>query len=409
MAESNGLLDLMKSPAAMGLLAAGFGGLAGANKNTPYNNLGRAGLAGLAGYSAADALQQKQKKLDQAEAIKAAIPTLYNEDGTFDFKRGAQIIDDPAMLKAYAELPNAGRAKVKNTIYVPGINGEKVAIQQDEYGGQVGEGRTAYVAPQMVDTGDKKQFVVPQAGQSYNVGMSPAQRDASARGWAGQAQSAANSPFMVVGGQTVPNPTYQQYQLDKAQKGATQINTAETGGYNTNPLPVGALKIQDEALSALGSAGTLDQILGEQQKKIEEGKLSFGAVSNLVNDGRNAAGFSSEESRNFASFKSDLERMRNESLRLNSGVQTDGDAQRAWNELFQNINDTDLVGQRLAEIRRINSRAAELQRLRVDGVRTNYNAAPYDFIKYDAPAPTDKVGQGSPSSQQGGAKFLGFE
>ena len=50
---------------------AGFGGLAGANRNTPYNNLGRAGLAGLAGYSAADALQQKQVKLDQAAAISA--------------------------------------------------------------------------------------------------------------------------------------------------------------------------------------------------------------------------------------------------------------------------------------------------------------------------------------------------
>jgi len=71
MAESNGLLDLMKSPAAMGLLAAGFGGLAGANRNTPYNNLGRAGLAGLAGYSATEALQQQQAKLAQEAADNA--------------------------------------------------------------------------------------------------------------------------------------------------------------------------------------------------------------------------------------------------------------------------------------------------------------------------------------------------
>lgn len=186
MAESNGLLDLMKSPAAMGLLAAGFGGLAGANRNTPINNLGRAGLAGLAGYSAADAMQQKQVKLDEAERVKKAIPGLYrtgaNGQTSFDALEAARMGIDPKLIADYAAVPNAGRAKVKNTIYVPGINGEKVAIQQDEYGSQVGEGRTAYVAPQMVDTGDTKQFVTPAAGQSFQVGMSPAEVLANQRG-----------------------------------------------------------------------------------------------------------------------------------------------------------------------------------------------------------------------------------
>lgn len=184
MAESNGLLGLMKSPAAMGLLAAGFGGLAGANKNTPWNNLGRAGLAGVAGYSAADALQQKQAEQDKAKAIQAAIPTLYGDNGSFDYKRGAELGISPSDLKGYAEAPNAGRAKVARTMSVPGINGEKVTIQLDDYGNKVGEGLSSYVAPVQVNTGDRVQMVTPQAGQSYDVGMSPAQRDASSRGWA---------------------------------------------------------------------------------------------------------------------------------------------------------------------------------------------------------------------------------
>jgi hypothetical protein len=400
MAESNGLLDLMKSPAAMGLLAAGFGGLAGAGRNTPFNNLGRAGLAGIAGYSAADSLQQKQRDQDKAAAIQAAIPTLYGENGSFDYKRGAELGIKPADLKGYAEAPNAGRAKVARTISVPGINGGKQTIQLDDYGQKVGDGVDSYVAPQLVDTGDSKQFVTPQAGQSFGMGMSPSQRDASARGWASNARQEANSPFMSSGGQAVPNQTYQQYQLDKAQKGATQINTAETGGYSDKPLPIGALKVQDEALSALGSAGTLDQILAGKEQQIKDGKLSFGPIANITSDGRNAAGFSSDASRNYASFKSDLERMRNESLRLNSGVQTDGDAQRAWNELFQNTNDTDLVSQRLGEIRKLNARAAELQRLRVDGVRTNYNAAPYDFSKYDSQSDAQQPKDGQPAPAQ---------
>lgn len=182
MAESNGLLDLMKSPAAMGLLAAGFGGLAGANRNTPYNNLGRAGLAGLAGYSAADALQQKQVKLDQEAAIKAAIPTLYGQDGKFDYQRAAQIGVSPEQIKAYAELPNVGRPKVARTMTVPGADGKPMTVQYDDYGGQVGEGVAKFQAPVQVNTGGAIQFVTPQAGQTFKRELSPAEILANQRG-----------------------------------------------------------------------------------------------------------------------------------------------------------------------------------------------------------------------------------
>lgn len=175
MAESNGLLDFAQSPMAMGLLAAAAGGLAGARRGTPINNLGRAGLAGLAGYSAADSYQQKKRELDKAAAIQAAIPSLYGEDGSFDVKGGAALGIKPADLKGYAEAPNAGRAKVGRTVQVPGVDGRPVTIQLDVYGNKVGEGLDAYVAPQLVDTGDKKQFVTPQAGQSFGVNLSPAQ------------------------------------------------------------------------------------------------------------------------------------------------------------------------------------------------------------------------------------------
>jgi hypothetical protein len=184
MAESNGLLDLMKSPAAMGLLAAGFGGLAGANRNTPYNNLGRAGLAGLAGYSAADALQQKQRDQDKASAIQAAIPTLYGDDGKFDYRRAAELGASPSDIKAYAELPTLGAPQAWKTLEVPGADGSKKIILLDNNGQPMNEGFAGYVAPQLVDTGDKKQFVTPTAGASYQVGMTPAQIDAQNRGWA---------------------------------------------------------------------------------------------------------------------------------------------------------------------------------------------------------------------------------
>lgn len=93
-------------------------------------------------------------------------------------------------------------------------------------------------------------------------------------------------------------------------------------------------------------------------------------------------GASTEESRNFGSFKNTLEKLRNDSLRLNKGVQTDGDAQRAWNELFDNINDKGFVQQRIGEIKRINERAVQLRKMNVDGIRSNYGHDPIDTSGY---------------------------
>lgn len=45
-----GLLDFVNTPEGQGLLSAAFGGLAGARRGTPLNNLGRAGLSGLSGF-----------------------------------------------------------------------------------------------------------------------------------------------------------------------------------------------------------------------------------------------------------------------------------------------------------------------------------------------------------------------
>jgi hypothetical protein len=147
------------------------------------------------------------------------------------------------------------------------------------------------------------------------------------------------------------------------------------------PMPAAALKMQQEGLDAIGTASGINADLDAVNKQIGDGKLKFGPLSNLVNAGLNTVGASTEESRNFASFKSNLEKLRNDSLRLNKGVQTDGDAQRAWNELFQNVNDTEVVKQRLGEIKRLNERAVQLRKLDIDNVRQNYG---YDAMDTEA-------------------------
>lgn len=145
------------------------------------------------------------------------------------------------------------------------------------------------------------------------------------------------------------------------------------------PMPATALKMQNEALDVIGIASSTQADLGTIRQQIRDGKLDFGPIKNVYNQGLNMAGMSTEQSKNFATFKSTLEKLRNDSLRLNKGVQTDGDAQRAWSELLQNINDRDLVDQRLQEIERINARAVDLRKREVEDIRNNYRQPQYDF------------------------------
>ena len=77
MAEGNGLLGFFASPEGQGLLAAGFGGLAGARRGQPLNSIGRGGLAGLAGYAQAQDQQTQEaqrvemnKDRDQNRALR---------------------------------------------------------------------------------------------------------------------------------------------------------------------------------------------------------------------------------------------------------------------------------------------------------------------------------------------------
>lgn len=144
------------------------------------------------------------------------------------------------------------------------------------------------------------------------------------------------------------------------------------------PLPTAALKMEQEALEAMGLVGGINADLGAIQQQVKDGKLDLGPVANRVSDGLNWAGASTENSRAYASFMSTLEKLRNDSLRLNKGVQTEGDAQRAWNELLANINDPKLVEQRLGEILAINQRAAELRGLANGSMWANFGHDPMD-------------------------------
>lgn len=170
------------------------------------------------------------------------------------------------------------------------------------------------------------------------------------------------------------------------QDGQTAINrtTGERAVYQNgvwvkignNKLNPGLQKEEDADIGAIQGAVGMNGMLDKTAGQIQDGGLNLGLVQNTMARLKNFVGASDESSRNFASFRANLEKLRNDSLRLNKGVQTEGDAQRAWNELFTNLNDKDLVMQRLNEIEAINERAIANRRQVIENRRSSQNVGP---------------------------------
>ena len=173
----------------------------------------------------------------------------------------------------------------------------------------------------------------------------------------------------------------------RAGSGGAVIGEDEAGnpiyGPAHKPMPPTALKMQQEELDAIGAASSIRADMKSVRNMIGNKELKLGPVENLMSRGKDTLGMSDQNSRNFKSFQAALERMRNESLRLNKGVQTEGDSVRAWNELIGNINDPDKVMQRLEEIDAMNERAANFRRMNVDAIRKNYGLASMDTSGYE--------------------------
>lgn len=375
--DMTGLLDFAKTPEGQGLLAAVAGGLTGARRGTPINNIGRAGLSGLAGYS-------------------NAVDT-----------QGTQELRTYQLQKIKNEQEDAARKRAAQTNFSATVKPEDrplFDIAPDKYI----ENMPQFQRQQLVEVADPrdplrtvKQWMKPGETQGTVAGygampeiLDPRVQEAKRKiAIAGRAPAADRSERAPVG-----------YRFDAAGNLAAIPGGPASAKGMEKPLPASALKMQQGELDAIGTASAIQSDIGALEKQIVDEKLKFGGVRNLINTGKNMAGISDEESRNFSTFKSSLERLRNDSLRLNNGVQTDGDAQRAWNELFESINDTELVKQRLAEIKKINERAVNIRKMNVDSIRGNFGAEPLDTSRYqNQPA---AVGAGRESDPKDGASTV---
>lgn len=150
------------------------------------------------------------------------------------------------------------------------------------------------------------------------------------------------------------------------------------------PLPTAIAKVQDELVNNITIGNSIGADLGTLRGLIDSGDLDFGVIQNALNEGKNFVNSSDPKSRNYQTFMNTLEKLRNDSLRLNKGVQTEGDSVRAWNEVIARITDTAFVKKRLKEIEGINERGVGFQKARINQMRKEYGKDPLDFKDYEA-------------------------
>ena len=144
------------------------------------------------------------------------------------------------------------------------------------------------------------------------------------------------------------------------------------------PLPTSALRIVDEAKQAQAAASDSKTMVDGAIAMLERGDVELGAVRNLESRARNFAGASDANSRAYANIRQTLEKLRNNYLLLAKGVQTEGDAQRAWNsEIGENVqNDNALALQQLKKAQGMIDRAMAAQDSRIQAVYENFGGAP---------------------------------
>lgn len=156
-------------------------------------------------------------------------------------------------------------------------------------------------------------------------------------------------------------------------------------GAKAGILPARVQQAEDEDIGAIQTTQSINTQLQAALDQLKNGGLELGPVNNFLGGVRNAIGASTPNDRNLASFQSTLEKIRNDSLRLNKGVQTEGDAQRAWNEVTRNINDPKVVAQQLERIQTLNNLAAQQRAQSIQIRRQRNNAPAFDLNEIARP------------------------
>ena len=142
-------------------------------------------------------------------------------------------------------------------------------------------------------------------------------------------------------------------------------------------------KAETDDIFALETAKNIMSDIDKFDQLITDGKLEFGVIDTIGDYIKGATGTQGEEEINSSQFKSFIQKLRNDSLKLAKGIQTDADADRVMKELFNafDSNDNETIQEKLREIKKINERSIAIRKKSIVNRRDAQNVKPFDFSK----------------------------
>lgn len=178
---------------------------------------------------------------------------------------------------------------------------------------------------------------------------------------------------------------------DKSLAQALAIATMKNGP--GRPLSSSVQKAEDADFEAIDAHRLTNKQIAPVIQSLTPGpdgkaSLDLGALRNKYNESRNFFGKSTPESQAYADLERNITNITNESLRLNKGTQTEGDAQRAVKELTAAFakNDNALMAKSLADLQRLNETKIGFKQTEINRRRSSQKAEPFDFGTPVAPA-----------------------
>lgn len=287
-----GLLDefsaFASTPQGQGLLAATFGGLAGARRGQPINSLGRAGLAGLAGYTGAQdritqeaesATQRKFREM-QMQGLEAQMAKQVAQD---KWKAGLSDVLSPKpqeidQFTGTTQMQEPSQAVVQKYLMDP----------NSPFADKLLEQKLFPKGPDYKTVGDNL-IAIGADGRVNPVFSAPAKPEAA---------PSAVKEYEYAKGQGYQG-TFQQFQLDLKKAGATNISNktevkmGESLGAQVGPMMKDSTSIAEGAVKQIDAAQRIVQAVDSNNIFAGPGanvRLKAGQIGQMLGvGGQNAA------------------------------------------------------------------------------------------------------------------------
>lgn len=353
-------------------------GFYGVNKGTlqaaPVN---KGGTAGAAASGAAGGAAGAGNRAADFTGLAMEFPGVQMTSGTRTAQRNAEVGGQPnsqhlagtaADYAVPAALKPAFLARARQLGYQPIDEGDHVHLQLPN-GGAAGGGTQLRKAPAAITPYQQQQLELDRAA-------------AAQRGVPSGYQRLPDGSLQAIPGGPADKPTF-------AEK----------------PMPAGAIKQVFDLQDQLQGSENVMAMTQKHLARLDAGELDVRPGAAAEAWMRNKAGLSDTNSRNVAELDADRTQIVNESLRLNKGVQTEGDATRAIKELME-ANDSASLKQSMARLQTINQRAITQRQKQIAALYQNYGRGPDGEALEVAPRAAVPAGVAAASGAAGAARTI---